>query len=440
MNKFRILIVDDEEDIRETLSTVLTEEGYETAVSSDGEDAIGRLEKGERYEVIFCDIRMPKADGFEVLKTVTRLCPETFFIAITAFGTLEAAIDALRKEAYDYIMKPLIFDDIIAKVKHLMDYRSVSLQFQTLKDEIEERFNFDNVIGQGKEMKEVYHLVNTASSGDSTILITGEIGTGKEIIAKSIHYNSSQREGRFLSVNCNNYSPDLLGRELFGSANDDSRSGLLFCTNGTIFLNEIGKLSVPLQARLLDAMGGKDPNGTINIRLIAATTQDLPRMIESGLFLEELYYRINSVEIKMPPLRQRRNDIPFLVKHFLRRLNTSIGKKIRFVDDEALEMLMTYGWPGNLRELSSVIEQAMILCDSEQEFITKRDLPIHIAEAEETTLSDATLKDATRFFERRHISAILRKYQRDKKESARALGLSLSSLYRKMDELEVTIH
>src|SRR3990167_8234369 len=240
MNMFRILIIDDEETIRESLSTVLSEEGYDTTVSPDGEDAIRRLESGERYDVIISDIKMPKGDGFEVLKTVMQLCPETWFVAITAFGTMDTTIKMLRAGAHDYIMKPIMFDDIITKVKHFKDYRSLSTQFQTLRDEIEERFDFDNIIGQGPEMKEVYHLVNMVSKTDGNLLITGEVGTGKEITAKSIHYNSQRRKGRFLSVNCNSYLPELMERELFGIK--DKSEGLLFTSKGTLFLNEIGRL------------------------------------------------------------------------------------------------------------------------------------------------------------------------------------------------------
>lgn len=438
MEAFKILIIDDEEAIRETLSAVLSDEGYKTEVATDGSEALAKFADGEDYDVVISDIKMPKVDGFEVLKALQEKSPQTWFIAITAFGSMETAVKALKQGAHDFIMKPLMFDDILTKIRHIKDYQSLSTQYQTLRDEIEERFNFDNIIGQGPEMIEVYHLVHKVSADDGTILITGETGTGKEVIAKSIHYNSPRKKGRFLSVNCNSYSSEVLERELFGKNKD----GLIYSSTakGTLFLNEIWRLSLQLQERLLSALKGRDSEEKILVRVIAATSRDLFRMVERGEFLEELLYLLNTVEIKMPPIRQRRNDIPFLIKHFMRRFNSEIGRKIKYVDDETLDIFMTYNWPGNMRELGNTVEQALIKCDENQEFITKRELPSHIIEAEESILSDATLRDATRFFEKRHISTVLRKFQQDKKESARALGLSLSSLYRKLEELEVTVH
>lgn len=438
MDTFRILIVDDEETIRETLSSVLAEEGYETEVASDGSEALAKLDSEKSYDVIISDIKMPKIDGLDVLMAVKEKSPQTWFIAITAFGSMDTAVKALKHGAHDFITKPLMFDDILTKIRHIKEYQSLSTQYQTLRDEIEERFNFDNIIGQGPEMIEVYHLVHKVSNDDGTILITGEAGTGKEIIAKSIHYNSARRKGRFLSVNCNTFSSEILSRELFGKNKD----GLLYsgASKATLFLNEIWKLSLPLQKELLNALTGKDNAHEVNVRVIAATSKNLFRLVEKGEFLEGLLYLINTVEIKMPPLRQRRNDIPFLVKHFLRKYNAEIGRKVKYVDDEVLEIFASYNWPGNMRELGNTIEQALIKCDEDQDFITKRELPSHIIEAEESVISEATLRDATRFFEKRHISTVLRKYHQDKKESAKVLGLSLSSLYRKLEELHVTLH
>lgn len=438
MEVFKILIVDDEETIRGSLASVLNEEGYETEIAADGSEAVSRLEKGENFDVVISDIKMPGVDGLELLKVVKERLPQSWFIAITAFGSMNLAIKALKDGAHDFITKPLMFDDILTKVRHIKDYQSLSTQYQTLRDEIEERFDFDNIIGQGSEMMEVYRLVHRVSNDEGTILITGEAGTGKEIIAKSIHYNSPRRKGRFLSVNCNNYSAEILERELFGRNHD----GLLYSSSlkGTLFLNEIWKLSLEMQKRLLNALNSGGDVKPVNVRVIAATSRDLPRLVERGEFLEELLYKINIVEIKMPPLRQRRNDIPFLVKHFIRRFNSEVGRKIKYADDEALNILLSYNWPGNLRELHNTIEYALIRCDTDQEFITKRELPSHILEAEESMLSDATLRNATRFFEKHHISTVLKKYQQDKRECAKVLGLSLSSLYRKLEELDVTIH
>src|SRR3990167_4707369 len=310
MNLFRILVVDDEETIREALTSVLSEEGYETEAASDGSEAIALLAKGSSYDVVISDIKMPGIDGFGLLKAVKEKLPQSWFIAITAFGSMDSAIRALKEGAHDFITKPLMFDDILTKIRHIKEYQSLSTQYQTLRDEIEERFNFDNIIGQGPEMIEVYHLVHKVSNDDGTILITGETGTGKEIIAKSIHYNSARRKGRFLSVNCNTFSSEILSRELFGKNKD----GLLYSSTSksTLFLNEIWKLSLPLQKQLLSALTGKEDTRDVNVRVIAATSKNLFRLVERGEFLEGLLYLINTVEIKMPPLRQRRNDIPFL--------------------------------------------------------------------------------------------------------------------------------
>ncbi|MBI2609202.1 MAG: sigma-54-dependent Fis family transcriptional regulator [Deltaproteobacteria bacterium] len=443
--KAKVLVVDDEQVIRESLGTILEEEGYQVSLASDGKEAIDILSQ-EIFHIIFCDIRMPKADGFAVLKKAVKLNPETFFIVITAFGDMNSAIQALRYGAFDYITKPLLFDDILIKIEHLLRYKNLITENQILKKEIEEKYSFDQIIGQGPEMREIYSLMRKVSATHNTLLITGERGTGKKIVAKAIHYNSPRKSYQFIGIQCGSVSEEVLDQKLFGFHNEDEYYKGVFVDahKGTIFLDDIDLLPSRLQEKIFQVIehGSFVPfrsqkSEKVDVRVIAATNKDLVGEINAGTFNEKLFDKINSCEIKMPPLRARRNDIPFLIKYFIRKYNNDLGTNILFVEEGALRAFMNYDWPGNIRELANVMERALMTTNNTT-FLTEEDVPADIAN--KAALLDTNMeniKEAMRIYETHHIKEVLAKHNQDKKHAAHALGLSLSSLYRKLEELSI---
>ncbi len=424
MQKPTILIVDDEKTVCETLSEVLREEGYETEMAFDGDEAIQKIAK-QKFDVVFCDLRMPKTDGLKVLEKVEEISPETFFIVITAYGSMETTLEALKKGAYDYVVKPLIFDDILLKLKHLLDFKRLNVENRLLKDSIiTDQFAFDNVLGQGPEMKAIYSLMQKVAATQTTVLITGETGVGKERLAKAIHHQSAQKSKSFVRVCCASYKEHQLDQALFGE------EGIFARHDGTLFMDEIGDLTPALQLKLVSLLQA----GLKSLRLIVSSTKDLAKEVSRQTLREDLYYRINVIELKVPPLRARKNDIPFLVKYFVRYLSEELGRKIKYVTDETLEILMNYLWKGNIRELQNVLERAVLLSENDTQFLNARHLPSElISQTQDSALYN--FKEAMRKSEIKHIQWVLEKNRFDKKKTAQDLGLSLSSLYRKIEEL-----
>lgn len=429
--KATILIVDDEKTVCETLSEILQEEGYETEMAFDGEEAIQKIEKqklGQRpFDVVFCDLRMPKTDGLKVLEKGEELSPETFFIVMTAYGSMETTLEALKKGAYDYVVKPLIFDDILLKLKHLLDFKKLNVENRLLKDSIiTDQFAFDNVLGQGPEMKAIYSLMQKVAATQTTVLITGETGVGKERLAKAIHYQSAQKEKSFVRICCASYKEHQLDQALFGE------EGIFARHEGTLFMDEVGDLTPALQLKLVKLLQA----GLKSLRLIVSSTKDLAKEVSKQTFREDLYYRINVIELKVPPLRARKNDIPFLVKYFVRRLSEELGKKIKYVTDETLEVLMNYPWKGSIRELQNILERAVLLSDNDTQFLNVHHLPSELISQTHDS-AHYNFKEAMRKSEMKHIQWVLEKNKFDKKKTAQDLGLSLSSLYRKIEELSM---
>ncbi|MBI3017819.1 MAG: sigma-54-dependent Fis family transcriptional regulator [Deltaproteobacteria bacterium] len=443
MKKACILIVDDEKTVCETLSEVLREEGYETEMAFDGEEAIQKIEKqklgqgplGQRpFDVVFCDLRMPKSDGLKVLEKVEELSPETFFIVITAYGSMETTLEALKKGAYDYVVKPLIFDDILLKLRHLLDFKKLNVENRLLKDSIiTDQFAFDNVLGQGPEMKAIYSLMQKVAATQTTVLITGETGVGKERLAKAIHHQSAQKEKNFVRICCASYKEHQLDQALFGEEGSPTQ-GIFTKHDGTLFMDEIGDLTPALQLKLVKLLQA----GLKSLRLIVSSTKDLAKEVSKQAFREDLYYRINVIELKVPPLRARKNDIPFLVKYFVRRLSEELGKKIKYVTDETLDVLMNYQWKGNIRELQNILERSILLSDNDTQFLNVHHLPSELISQTHDT-AHYNFKEAMRKSEIKHIQWVLEKNRFDKKKTAQDLGLSLSSLYRKIEELAMPI-
>jgi len=427
----KILIIDDEKTLCETMSEILKDEGYETEIAFNGEEGLQKIQK-ECFDIIFCDLRMPKMDGLSVLEKATKLSPETFFIVMTAFGSMETTMKALKLGAYDYVIKPLAFDDVLLKLSHLIDFKRLSVENRNLKDDVIEKFALDNVLGQGTEMKAIYSLIQKVATTPNTILITGEIGVGKEKLAKAIHYQSEQRGLRFMTIRCGSYSEAQLERALF-----DEKGIFYRNERGTLYLEEISDLSLKLQSKLVALLSDKGIKKSL-LRLIVSSAKDLSKEVLGHQFREDLLYRINVIEIKVPPLRARKNDVPFLVKFFVRTYSEDLGKTVRYVTDQARDVLMNYPWKGNIRELQNVIERSILLCDTNTQYLDVRDLPSELSSLAMHTLR-YNFKEAMRQYESKHIQWVLERNKFDKKKTASELGLSLSSLYRKIEDLSMTI-
>ncbi len=447
--KGSVLVAEDETAIRESLTDVLRDEGYAVTPTADGAAAIGALDEQE-FDLVISDLRMPGADGLTVLSHTREVAPQTLVLLMTAHATVETAIEALQRGAQDYLLKPLVFDDVLHKIDHLLTHRQVAWENQLLRNQVARHWDFDNLIGRSAAMRGVMHLVQRVAPTKSTVLITGESGAGKEVVARAIHHFSEQRDRIFLPVNCGAIPEHLLESQLFGHLRGSftgavSNSEGLFARarGGTIFLDEIGDLPLGLQVKLLRAIEQKEilPVGAsapskVDLRIIAATNSQLAKAVEDGKFRDDLYYRLNVVNIEIPPLRERREDIPPLVEHFVRLHNQELKRSFKGVDGATMKILMSSPWKGNVRELDNVIEHAMIL--GEGDWITAADLPRAMkGDANGSTPATDDLREALRSYEKAHIQSVLMKADQDKKAAAELLGVSLSSLYRKIEELEI---
>lgn len=444
----KILIADDEKNIRDSLKLILDEEGYVTDVASDGEEALQKIEK-ENFDIVITDIKMPKVDGIQLLEASSKIAPDTFFIIMTAYASVKTAIDALRNGAYDYLIKPIEFDDVILRIKKLIDYKQLAAENKYLRQRISSDIGFTNLIGKSEPMKKVFDIIAQVAPTNSNVLIQGKSGTGKELVAKAIHFNSKRKDKIFLPINCGAISENLIESELFGhkkgaftGAAEDKQGLFKVADGGTLFLDEIADLPLNMQVKLLRAIedkeffpvGGTKPVST-DVRIIAATNQNLFEKTKSGEFREDLFYRLNVVEIKLPTLNERKDDIPLLVNHFIERYSKEMGKKVIGADNQTMKALIAHEWRGGVRELENIIERAIIFCN--KEMLTINDLADYIRTDNMDTGYPDSLKDALRSFEKEHILKTIKKFDYNKEEAAKALEIGLSSLYRKMDELDI---
>jgi DNA-binding NtrC family response regulator len=442
-----VLICDDELLIRETIAEFLAQEHFHVEAVGSGEEAVQRA--GERYfDFVLCDVNLPGIDGNEVLQKILAISPETFVILITAYGTVESAIDAFQHGAQDYLLKPILLDDVLSKIQRMLKLKQLSQENQWLRRELNREEQGKAIVGNSPAMARVYELARKVAPTRSTVLVEGESGTGKEVLARFIHQNSSG--DRFLAVNCAAIPNDLLENQLFGhrkgaftGADRDQLGVFVHAGDGTVFLDEIAELPLVTQAKLLRAIEQKEvmpvgANEPVNVeaRIIAATNKSLSKEVEAGRFREDLYYRLNVVTLKLPPLRERREDIPQLVEFLLAKHNTTLGKHIAGVSHEAMQILIACPWKGNVRELENALQRAVILGDGP--LVTPIDLPPDLAPVTDDPNLIDDLTQATKRFERRHIERILRLVP-EKKEAAKRLGIGLSSLYRKIDELNVIV-
>ena len=445
-----ILLAEDEPSIRDGLVEVLADEGYVVTAVADGYAAILAVEQSN-YDVVLTDLRMPGADGLQVLRRARELSPQTVALLITAYASVDTAIEALRQGAHDYILKPLIIEDVLSKIRRVFEYRQLVWESQILRREIDSRYDLQGMIACSPAMNEIMAIIQKVAPTNSTVLITGESGVGKEVVARAIHSLSNVHDKLFLPVNCGAIPETLLESQLFGHAKGSftgaisAHEGLFkHAGGGTIFLDEIGDLPANLQVKLLRAIEereilpiGADEPLTVNVRIIAASNRDLQKAVNDGSFREDLFYRLNVVGIEVPPLREQREAIPALVEHLIRSHNAELKKSYKGVDNATMQLLMKQPWRGNIRELDNVIERAMILGDGE--WITPRDLPhsMRVGESARTPIVADNLKDAIRVYEKVHIQNVLKRVANDKRQAAELLGMALSSLYRKIEELGI---
>jgi DNA-binding NtrC family response regulator len=374
----RILVVDDEMIVCESCKRILEEDGYEVEIALGGKEAFEKM-KENPFDIVITDLKMPGIDGMEVLRTLRKEYPDVFVIMITGFSTVETAVEAMKLGAFDYIPKPFTPDEVSIVVKKAIEKKSLLLENIYLRQELQEKYGFHNIVGKSKKMQEIYRIIAKVANTDSTVLIYGGSGTGKELIARAIHFNSPRREKQFVPVDCAVLSENLLESELFGHVRGSftgavtTKPGLFeVADGGTVFLDEVGNISLSIQAKLLRVLQEREftpVGGTkakkVDIRLIAATNKDLEKMIQEESFREDLYYRLNIVPVTLPPLKERQEDIPLLAVHFLKKYAEEMGKTVKGFTPEAMEKLMKYPWPGNVRELENVIERTVVMMEEE---------------------------------------------------------------------------
>lgn len=443
----KILIVDDEEIIRESLSFVLKKEGYIVDEAEDGQSAYDKLIQNY-YDLVISDIEMPKLKGIDLLEKVVQAGIRVSFIIITAYGSMETAIKALRNGASDYILKPIEFDELIIKVDRVISLKKVLAENQLLRKEIQRNFDFSKMVGKSSAMQKIFSMVETVAATESTVLITGNSGTGKELIARAIHLNSKRSSKPFLALNCGAISENLIESELFGhkrgaftGAVSDKEGFLKAADGGTLFLDEISEMPLQLQVKLLRVLQEKEitPVGTtytipVDVRFLASTNRDLKEEIKTGRFREDLYYRLNVIELHLPSLKERKEDIPLLVDHFINKYRTEFKKPVKGIHASALNALTNYEWKGEVRELENVIERAVIFAKGEE--IVIDDLPpyLHDEPTFDFIEKSGSLESFLRKIEKEFIQKSLNENNFNKEIVAEKLDLGLSTLYRKIKE------
>ncbi len=438
-----ILVVDDEASIRESLKDWLMEDGYSVALAIDGEDAILRVEASQ-YDVILLDLKMPGIDGLETMRRIKEISPDSEVLMMTAYAAVDTAVLAMKEGAFDYLVKPFDPDEIELQIKKILAHKEVILENILLRKRLEEQTQYDEIIGKSPAMQEIFDLIDRVAPSDSTVLITGESGTGKELVAKAIHGNSSRCYMPFVAVNCGALPDSLLESELFGyekgaftGADHTKRGRFEMAQSGTILLDEIGDISLKTQVDLLRVLQQKEisPLGSespieVDVRILAATNRDLDASIKKGDFREDLFYRLNVISIHMPPLRERKEDIPLLANAFVKQQCMKMNREIVKISPPALRQLMDYHWPGNVRELENIIERALVI-GAGKEILTD-DLPF--------SRTDARVSDSPKslkMMERAHILRILELTEWNISKAAREMDIDRQTLYNKMNKYAI---
>jgi DNA-binding NtrC family response regulator len=453
----RVLIVDDDPVILEVIGDILKKNDYEVVAAPNGAAGIRELER-KYFDLVLTDLVMPDVDGMEVLNHVVSTSPKAICIILTGHGTIKSSVEAIKKGAFDYITKPITADELLVVIEKALKFRNLEEENIRLKKELQQTYGYDNLVGTSNAIKNIYELIEKVADTDGTVLISGASGTGKELIARAIHYNSSRSDRPLVVINCGAIPEELLESELFGHEKGaftgayKSRIGRFEMANGgTIFLDEIGEMSPALQVKLLRVLQEKKferVGGTktihVDVRIIAATNKNLTTAINKGKFREDLYYRLNVIPMKVPPLKQRKSDIPLLTDHFLKKFQKGAKKKITGFSPEVTDAMLKYDWPGNVRELENVIKRLTILCDDE--IVTVDDLPEHIPHkgrgdrvVEEDFLEKGeTLHDAVEDYEKRLILGALERSDWVKTKAAKLLNINRTTLVEKIKKQNLT--
>jgi len=443
----KVLVVDDDLGMCGMLSDVLKEEGFSVHTTGESFEA-SKILKKEEFDVIVTDLKMKGLKGLDLLEVAHKVAPMTPVIIITAFGTIESAIKAMKMGAYDYITKPFQMDEFVLTVRKALENRLLKKEVIRLRKEVESRYDFHQLIGKSPSMQKIYDLIERISDSSSNVLITGESGTGKELVAKAIHFNGVRKEGPFVAINCAAIPETLLESELFGykkGAFTDAKSdkkGLIFEANeGTLFLDEITEMPLTLQAKSLRVIEEREvrPLGDTNsypidARIISTSNRDIASLIQQGHFRKDLYYRLKVIDIEMPPLRERKEDIPILVQHFIHKFSMELKKAVSSVSEDALKILLNYSWPGNVRELENIIQRAITL--SQHEVILPDDLPASIIQKNDEKLFEKAMEEKFTLdqLEKEYVKRVLIETGGNKSKAAERLGLDRKTLYRKLEE------
>ena len=454
--KRRILVIDDEINMRHMLKFMLEKEDYSVSCAEDGLKALKLMEQ-EAFDYILCDIRMPNMDGMAFLMKAKEKYSEKTYIMMSAYGTVDTALEAIKRGAYDYISKPFKTDEVLLTLKKAEERERLKTENVNLRqkmEKIQNKYSFDSIVAKSEAMAKVFDLVAKVAAHKTTVLITGESGTGKELIAKSIHANSRQKDAPMVSINCGGIPENLLESELFGykkgaftDATRDKPGRFDEAHKGTLFLDEIGELPFSLQVKLLRVLQEEEitplgGNGArkVDVRIIAATSKDLEEEVKRGNFREELYYRINVWRIHLPPLRERKGDVSLLTGYFVDQFNKKLGKSVDGFSSQAMGLIMDYHWPGNVRQLENVIERAVLL--AEGRWITPADLPSNLTNSRksfETTddSEELSIKSATRRLQRDYITKALKRTAGNKTRAAKLLDISRPMLISKIKEFGI---
>jgi two-component system, NtrC family, response regulator AtoC len=449
----RVLVVDDEENLRVVLRTLLRRHGYEVETASSGDEALAMVESFGP-DVVLTDVRMPKMGGLDLLSTLKAKRNDATVIVMSAYGNMDMALDAMKAGAYDYVQKPFKPDEVVLALRKAEERELLRRENRALRDEIRKEHRFEDILAKSARMQEIFRTISKIAEYKTTVLVTGESGVGKELVARAIHRRSTRRGGPFVAVNCGAIPENLLESELFGhkkgaftDAVHDRRGLFEEATTGTLFLDEIGELPLGLQVKLLRVLEdekirrlGDTRDLQVDVRIITATHRDLHNETKAGRFREDLFYRLNVLPIHCPPLRERRDDIPLLIDHFVAKNNTRLGTSIRGLDTETRRLLYEYAWPGNVRELENTIERAMVLAEGEQ--IIAADLPERIREARDPVQvqlasGELSVKKTTRIIEEILIRRALQKTKGNRTRAAEVLEISHRALLYKIKDYQI---
>jgi two-component system, NtrC family, response regulator AtoC len=440
----RILVVDDEPMVCISLTNWLREENYFVQSVSDGQSAINAV-KDQAWDIVLLDYKMPGMDGIQVLRHIKELAPQTIVLMMTAYASIANSVQAMKEGAFDYIVKPLDVEELSMMLNKIVERQQLITENLLLRKHLSDRYKYEDIIGKSLPMQRVFELIRTVADTNATVLITGETGTGKEMVARAVHATSSRRYGPFIAVSCSALPETLLESELFGyekgafTGADRTKKGRFeLAHGGTLFLDEIGDISMKTQVKLLrvlqersfSRLGGTETID-VDVRLITATNQKLSRLVEENTFRSDLYYRLNVVNIHIPPLRERQDDIPLLAEHFMEKFNVEFNKKFNRIEREALELMVCYSWPGNVRELENVIERVIVIDQGPE--IKARQLPFAASEAPVSFEAPLALEE----MEKGHIRKMLQQNQWNISRTAKVLDIDRTTLHKKIQKFGI---